>query len=154
MTKELLHKIGELSVKMRYYKAIQEAEAGLEDLKDRELVLLELLGSKGPMNIAELRTYVYPEVRQSTISGDVKKFRTMGLVEKRFGVEDERVHLVELTPTGIDKVKQIKAKRIERLSLLDEAIGNDPDVLPILNDVVDRCIKRVDQELRLAKSGR
>lgn len=146
MKKEILAAIGQLSVKMRLLKAVQSANSAAAELKDREILILELLASQGAMNVTELCKF-FPGVAQSTISNDIKNLRiSKGFVAKRFGDQDERVHIVELTPEGSEKVDEIKEQRIQLYIPLQEAIGGDESEIAILRRIVFAAIEKIDFE--------
>jgi len=147
MKKEILSIIGQLSVKMRILKAVQSANTEVGELKDREILILELLATQGAISVSELCRF-FPGVAQSTISNDIKNLRTSkGFIEKRFGDKDERVHMIELTPKGFEKVNEVKEKRIKLYIPLKDAIGEDKKEIALLRRIVTTAIKKVDNEL-------
>lgn len=109
----IMEKVGQLSVKMRLLKALQGAGSDVSELKDRELLILELVGSRGEITVGEIRRH-FPNLVPSTISADLKKLRTdLGFIKKKLGVKDERMHIVELSQKGCEKVKEIHQKRLQ-----------------------------------------
>ncbi len=55
--KELLQQIAELSVKMRFLKAFLEADSDTPQLKDREVLILHLLGERGELTLSRLHDF-------------------------------------------------------------------------------------------------
>lgn len=147
MKEEILSLIGRLSVKMRILKAVQSANTEAGELKDREVLILELLATQGVMSVSELCRFL-PGVAQSTISNDIKKLRTsMRFIEKRLGDQDERVHMIELTQKGYEKVSEIKEQRVKLYIPLKDAIGDDDKEIALLSRIVSSAIKKIDNEL-------
>lgn len=147
MIQELFNNIARLSIKMRIYRAVQTAGTETGELKDRELLILEILRMQGPMSMSDLLRY-FSGVRQSTLSTDVKRLRAeLDLVDMKVDKNDMRIHLIELSKKGEEKVKESQAQRAKTYHPLATAIGDDPDELALLNSVVERAIRLVDQEL-------
>ena len=154
MVEQLFTNIAKLGIKMRIYRAIQIADSDAGNLKDREILILELLKTQGPMSMGDLLRF-FPGVKQSTLSIDIKKLRTeLDLVDMTVDKKDMRIHLIELSEKGVDKVKEIQAQRAKSYIPLATAIGNDTDEIKLLNTVVDRATALVDEEInRFAESG-
>ena len=147
MVNQLFSNIAKLGIKMRIYRAIQIADSDAGALKDREILILELLKTQGSMSMTELSRF-FPGVKQSTLSTDIKKLRSeMDLIDMKVDKNDMRIHLIELSDKGFDKVKQIKSQRGKSYIPLAKAIGNDPDEIDLLNRVVNKAIDLVDQEI-------
>jgi DNA-binding MarR family transcriptional regulator len=148
MINELFTDIAKLGIKMRIYRAVQIADSDAGVLKDREILILELLKTQGSMSMTELSQF-FPGVKQSTLSTDIKKLRTeLDLIDMKVDKYDMRVHLIELSDLGLDKINEIKAQRAKSYIPLAKAIGNDPDEIELLNRVVSRAIALVDQEIK------
>lgn len=147
MIQNLFNNIAGLSIKMRIYRAIQAAGSETGELKDRELLILETLKIQGPMSMTELLRF-FPGIKQSTLSTDVKRLRSeLELVDMKVDRDDMRIHLIELSAKGDEKVKEAQAQRAKTYQPLAAAIGNNPDELSLLNRMVKRAIDLVDQEL-------
>ena len=147
MIQELFTNIARLSIKMRIYRAIQAAGSETGELKDRELLILEILKTQGSMSMSDLLRF-FPGVKQSTLSTDVKRLRAeLELVDMKVDRSDMRVHLIELSRKGDEKVGEIQAQRAKTYHPLATAIGDAPDELALLNSVVDRAIQLVDREI-------
>lgn len=154
MMEALFHNIARLSIKMRIYRAIQAAGTEAGELKDRELLILEILKMQGPMSMGDLLRF-FSGVKQSTLSTDVKRLRSeLELVDMRVDRNDMRIHLIELSPRGEEKVREIQAQRAKTYHPLAKAIGGEPGELALLNRVVERAIRLVDEEItQHAQSG-
>ncbi|MBS3756179.1 MAG: hypothetical protein KGY56_10830 [Desulfobacterales bacterium] len=154
MIQTLFTNIARLSIKMRIYRAVQAAQSETGELKDRELLILEILKTQGPMSMTDLLRF-FPGVKQSTLSTDVKRLRSqLELVDMKVDRNDMRIHLIELSEKGEEKVKEIQDQRAKTYQPLATAIGNEPDELALLNRVVERAIDLVDREVtRHAESG-
>lgn len=147
MINGLFTNIAKLGIKMRIYRAVQIADSDAGVLKDREILILELLKTQGSMSMTDLSQF-FPGVKQSTLSTDVKKLRTeLDLIDMKVDKHDMRIHLIELSDKGLEKINEIKAQRAKSYIPLAEAIGNDPDEIELLNKVVARAIALVDREI-------
>jgi DNA-binding MarR family transcriptional regulator len=99
------------------------------------------------MSMTDLSQF-FPGVKQSTLSTDIKKLRTeLDLIDMKVDKHDMRIHLIELSDKGLEKINEIKAQRAKSYIPLAEAIGNDPDEIALLNKVVARAISLVDREI-------
>lgn len=105
-----------------------------------------MLADKKEMSVNEV-CRCFKGVGKSTISMDIKLFRTKNWTQKRFSREDERVHILELTEQGKKKVAEIREHRMKGLSALMDAIGKKASVVKILNPVLDRAIDELDKVL-------
>lgn len=116
-------------------------------LKDREILILELLKTQGAMSMTELSNF-FPGVKQSTLSTDIKKLRTeLDFIDMKVDKNDMRIHLIELSEKGIDKINEIKAQRGKSYIPLAKAIGTNPDEIELVDKMVKRAISLVDQEI-------
>lgn len=147
MVNDLFDGIAKLSIKMRIFRAIQSADSEAGDLKDREVLILELLHTQGSMSMTDL-SHFFPGVKASTLSMDVKRLRTdLDLIDMTVSKSDMRVHLIELTDKGRKKVKEIKNQRAKSYLPLSAAIGNNAEDIRLLTQIVDRAIDQVDVEI-------
>jgi len=144
---QLFSNIAKLGIKMRVFRAIQIADTDAGALKDREILILELLKTQGSMNMTELSRF-FPGVKLSTLSTDIKKLRSeLDLIDMKVDKHDMRIHIIELSEKGFAKVQEILAQRAKTYIPLSKAIGDDPDELELLNRIVDRAIMLVDGEI-------
>ncbi|MDA8402618.1 MAG: hypothetical protein M0Z56_00255 [Desulfobacteraceae bacterium] len=147
MTRQLFTSIAKLGTKMRIYRAIQVADSEAGALKDREILILELLKSIGSMSMTDLWRF-FPGVKLSTLSTDIKKLRVdMELISMKEGKKDMRVHLIELSEKGVEKVREIKTQRAMSYIPLAKAIGKNPKEIELLDAIVNRAIALVEEEI-------
>ncbi|MEW6076791.1 MAG: MarR family winged helix-turn-helix transcriptional regulator [Thermodesulfobacteriota bacterium] len=147
MVNDLFNSIARLSIKMRIYRAIQMAENDADDLKEREVLILELLNIQGAMSMTEL-SHFFPGVKQSALSMDIKRLRSdLDLIDMSVSKTDMRVHLIELSGRGKKKVKEIKAQRAKSYLPLAAAIGQDPEHIHLLNQIVNKAVELVNIEI-------
>ncbi len=150
---DLAAQILQLSVKMRLLKARHGAGSSVSELKDRDVLILELLSERGSMSVTEL-CKSFRGIGQSTLSADVKRLRIeKGLVEKTLGREDERVRVISLTESGREKVNELGTQRRKTYAALMKGIGDDPDELEVLETIVERATREIEQELAALECG-
>jgi DNA-binding MarR family transcriptional regulator len=148
----LFTNIARLGIKMRIYRAIQSADSETGELKEREALILELLKIQGCMSMTQL-SHFFPGVNLSTLSMDVKRLRNLDLIDVKVDKHDMRIHLIELSDNGLDKVTEIRAQRAKSYIPLAAAIGKKPEDLDVLNRVVEKAIVLVEKEInRFAES--
>ena len=148
MAKNLLVGISQLSVKMRLLKAYYGAGSDAGELNDRQVLILEILANQGPMSVTDLAKR-FRGVAQSTISADMKALRLpgKGLVEIQLGQQDMRKHMVTLTESGQQKVKDIRHAQADTYAPLAEALPKDVEKAQVVEDVVNNAIRLVDEVL-------
>jgi len=143
----LFTNIARLSIKMRIYRAIQIADSDAGQLKDREILILELLRIQGSMSMTQL-SYFFPGLKLSTLSMDIKRLRVeLGLIHIKVDKNDMRIHLITLSEKGYGKVAGLRTQRGKSYVPLAEAIGKNPADLDILNRVVEKAIVLVENEI-------
>jgi DNA-binding MarR family transcriptional regulator len=96
------------------------AEAGL-DLDPVFLPLLVRLGAEGPANVVELAGRLGRD--HSTMSRQIARLETAGLVERVASETDGRVRNASVTPKGREAVAALSAARRR---LLDRALADWP----------------------------
>ena len=104
--------IYDMAFRVRLYIASKLYEdKRIQDLNDRETLLLELVGTKGSMSISEICNF-YPRVSSSTISTTITRlWKDKQLVEKKIFPENQRITTVNLTEKGQKVLEQIKKKQ-------------------------------------------
>ena len=104
--------IYDMAFRVRLYIASKLYEnKQIQDLNDRETLLLELVGTKGRMSISEIGNF-YPRVSSSTISTTITGlWKDKQLVEKKILPENQRITTVNLTEKGQEVLGQIKKKQ-------------------------------------------
>jgi DNA-binding MarR family transcriptional regulator len=146
MMDTLFANIARLGIKMRIFRAIQSADSQAGELKDREILILELLKIQGSMSMTQL-SHFFPGVNLSTLSMDVKRLRNLDLIDVKVDKNDMRIHLIELSDNGLEKVAEIRAQRAKSYIPLAAAIGKKPEDLQVLNKVVEKAIVLVEKEI-------
>ena len=82
---------------VRVSRLIYKTENKVEDLTDRETMMLELINMKPKMSISEISS-LYSSVSSSTISNTITKlWRTDKLVSKTINHANQRITNVSLT---------------------------------------------------------
>lgn len=144
---QFFNNVARLSIKMRIYRAIQSANSDTGDLRDREVLILELLNTQGPMSMTDLLRF-FPGIKQSTLSTDVKRLRSeLDLVDMTVDKNDMRIHRIELSPGGREKVAEIQQQRAQSYAPLATAIGDVPEEIDVINRIVENTIEMVDQKI-------
>jgi DNA-binding MarR family transcriptional regulator len=146
MMNTLFTNIARLGIKMRIFRAIQSANTEAGELKDRETLILELLKIQGSMSMTQL-SHFFPGVNLSTLSMDVKRLRNLDLIDVKVDKIDMRIHMIELSDNGFDKVAEIRAQRAKSYIPLAAAIGKNPKEMELLNRVVEKAIILVEKEI-------
>lgn len=92
----------DMAFRVRLYIASKlSEEKRLNDLSERETLILELIGAKGRMSIARIGNF-YPKVSNSTISTTITKlWKDKKLVDKKILPENQRITTVNLTEIGM-----------------------------------------------------
>ena len=152
MPVELGKLIDDLSMRMRLMRAAQEGTSQTEDLSERDILLLELLNSRGRMAVSEISA-AYPNVSESTISTNITKlWKNRKLVSKTINPENQRMTFVDLTDKGKELLNVIKQQRGERLTMLFRAMEFSDEERAMMERVVARAIEFFDEYLGLTKS--
>lgn len=149
--RDLTKLIDEISLRMRLFKAAEEAGTPLDDLTDREVLILELLNERGKLNISEIAA-AFSRVATSTISVTITKlWRGKGLVVKAIDPGNQRATTVELSAKGVAAVAAIKKGRAERYRELVQALGIEAKEHELLKSIIARAVEHFDQRLDLTK---
>lgn len=144
---ELEQLIDEISVRMRLLRAAEEADTSLEELSEREVLILELLNERGKITISDVAN-AFARVAPSTISITLTKlWRDKGLVSKAIDPENQRVTTVELSGKGIEMVEQIKRGRAERYRILMKALGMNDHESEVLKSIISRAVRYMDKKM-------
>ena len=102
--------IYDMAFRVRLYIASKFSDdKRLNDLSEREALLLELVGTMGSLSISEIGNF-YPKVSNSTISTTITKlWKDRKLVDKKILPENQRITTVNLTEKGrmvLDKIRK------------------------------------------------
>jgi len=137
---ELAELIDAINLQMRLLRAAEEADTSLEELTERESLMLELLNERGKMTISDVASS-FARVAPSTVSITLTRlWRDKGLISKAIDPSNQRVTMVELTDKGIRTVEQIKRGRAERFRILIEALGLNEQEHKALKSIIARAI--------------
>jgi DNA-binding MarR family transcriptional regulator len=142
--------IYDMAFRVRLYIASSlSEEKRIHDLSDREALLLELIGTKGSMNISEISNF-YPRVSNSTISTTITKlWKEKKLVDKNILPDNQRITTVSLTAKGRETLEQIVLNQSDIFKTVTTSLGltdehNDP-----FYKILERSIGFFDELLEL-----
>jgi DNA-binding MarR family transcriptional regulator len=127
-------------------------EKRVNDLSDREAMLLELIGTRGNMSISEISNF-YPKVSNSTISTTITRlWKEKKLVDKHILPENQRITTVSLNDRGRAILEQIKQKQSDVFTTVAESLGLDAEQNESFHQILESSIGFFDDllELRLA----
>jgi len=113
-----------MAFRVRLYIASTLAdEKRINDLSERETLLLQLVGATGRMSISEICNY-YPRVSNSTISTTITKlWKEKKLVDKNILPENQRITTVNLTEKGQKVLAEIKKKQSDVFNTVTTSLG-------------------------------
>lgn len=146
-TTEML--IYEMSLRVRLYMASKELERRVEDLTERESLLIELLGLKEEMSISEIAN-LYASVSNSTISTTITKlWKDKKLVDKKILPENQRITVVSLTEKGKKVLEEIKKRQSVVFKTVAKSLGLSQEENVYFRDILENAIKFFDENLGL-----
>ena len=121
MTESMIY---DMAFRVRLYIASTLAdEKRINDLSERETLLLQLIGATGRMSISEICNY-YPRVSNSTISTTITKlWKEKKLVDKNILPENQRITTVSLTEKGQKVLQEIKKKQSDVFNTVTTSLG-------------------------------
>ena len=124
MTEVTESMIYDMAFRVRLYIASKLAdEKRINDLSERETLLLQLIGATGRMSISEISNY-YPRVSNSTISTTITKlWKEKKLVDKNILPENQRITTVSLTEKGQKVLAEIKKKQSDVFNTVTTSLG-------------------------------
>jgi DNA-binding MarR family transcriptional regulator len=124
MTEVTESMIYDMAFRVRLYIASKLAdEKRINDLSERETLLLQLVGATGRMSISEICNY-YPRVSNSTISTTITKlWKEKKLVDKTILPENQRITTVNLTEKGEKVLAEIKKKQSDVFNTVTTSLG-------------------------------
>ena len=142
--------IYEMAFRVRLYIASRlSAEKRINDLSDREALLLELIGTKGSMSISEICSF-YPKVSSSTISTTITKlWKEKKLVDKTILPENQRITTVKLTDEGQKVLSQIKQNQTAVFNTVAKSLGLSPKQSESFHKILESSIGFFDELLEL-----
>ena len=146
-TTEML--IYEMSLRVRLYIASKELERRVQDLTERESLLIELLGLKEAMSISEIGN-LYASVSSSTISTTITKlWKDKKLVDKNILPENQRITVVSLTEKGKKVLEEIKKRQSVVFKTVAKSLGLSQEENVYFRDILENAIKFFDEDLGL-----
>ena len=121
MTESMIY---DMAFRVRLYIASKLAdEKRINDLSERETLLLQLVGTTGRMSISEICNF-YPRVSSSTISTTITKlWKEKKLVDKNILPENQRITTVNLTAKGQKVLEEIKKKQSDVFNTVTTSLG-------------------------------
>lgn len=141
--------IHELSLRMRLIRFMQDEKELLEELSERDNLLLQLLAENGTMTVSEIAA-AYPTVSESTISTSLTKlWRDKGMISKTISPENQRITLVELTDKGRDALAEVMKSRGRSYNALFHAIQVTDNERDVLIRICQRAVQYMDEHLGL-----
>ena len=140
----------DMAFRVRLYIASKLSEdKKIDNLSEREALLLELIGTKGSMSISEIGNF-YPRVSGSTISTTITRlWKDKKLVDKNILPENQRITTVSLTDRGRDVLNQIKQKQSDVFSTVTNSLGLSPELDRSFKEILENAIGYFDEKLGL-----
>jgi DNA-binding MarR family transcriptional regulator len=128
---------------------MQEQKEMVEQLSERDILLLQLIAERGKMTVSEIAA-AYPTVSESTISTTLTKlWRERGLVSKTISPENQRITHVELTDKGQKALEEVMKNRGASYNALFHAIQVTDDEREVLIRICHRAVEYMDEHLGL-----
>ena len=121
MTESMIY---DMAFRVRLYIASRLADGNrINELTERETLILQLIGTTGKMSISEICNF-YPRVSSSTISTTITKlWKEKKLVDKNILPENQRITTVNLTEKGQKALKEIKKKQSDVFNTVTTSLG-------------------------------
>jgi len=142
--------IYEMAFRVRLYIASKLSEdKRLNDLSEREALLLELVGTVGCLSISEIGNF-YPKVSSSTISTTITKlWKDKKLVDKRILPENQRITTVNLTEKGRSVLEQIKQNQSDVFKTVATSLGLSVKQSESFQHILEHAIGQFNEMLGL-----
>ena len=124
MTEVTESMIYDMAFRVRLYIASKLADGNrINDLTERETLILQLIGTTGRMSISEICNY-YPRVSNSTIPTTITKlWKEKKLVDKNILPENQRITTVNLTEKGQKVLEEIKKSQSGVFNTVTTSLG-------------------------------
>ena len=121
MTESMIY---DMAFRVRLYIASRLADGNrINELTERETLILQLIGTTGRMSISEICNF-YPRVSSSTISTTITKlWKEKKLVDKNILPENQRITTVNLTEKGQKVLAEIKKKQSDVFNTVTTSLG-------------------------------
>jgi len=142
--------IYEMAFRVRLYIASKLSEdKRLNDLSEREALLLELVGTVGCLSISEIGNF-YPKVSSSTISTTITKlWKDKKLVDKRILPENQRITTVNLTEKGRSVLERIKQNQSDVFKTVATSLGLSVKQSEPFQHILEHAIGQFNEMLGL-----
>jgi DNA-binding MarR family transcriptional regulator len=142
--------IYEMAFRVRLYIASKFSEdRRLNDLSEREALLLELVGTMGSLSISEIGNF-YPKVSSSTISTTITRlWKDKKLVDKRILPENQRITTVNLTEKGRSVLEQIKQNQSDVFKTVTTSLGLSVKQSESFQNILEHAIGQFNEMLGL-----
>ena len=142
--------IYEMAFRVRLYIASKLSEdKRLNDLSEREALLLELVGTVGCLSISEIGNF-YPKVSSSTISTTITKlWKDKKLVDKKILPENQRITTVNLTEKGRSVLERIKQNQSDVFKTVAASLGLSVKQNESFQHILEHAIGQFNEMLGL-----
>ena len=147
MTESMIY---EMAFRVRLYIASKLADGKqINNLTERETLILQLVGTTGRMSISEISNF-YPRVSSSTISTTITKlWKEKKLVDKNILPENQRITTVNLTDKGQEVLEEIKKSQSDVFNTVTTSLGLSADQNESFQMVLESAIGFFDDMLGL-----
>jgi len=147
MTESMIY---DMAFRVRLYIASKLADGNrINDLTERETLILQLIGTTGRMSISEICNF-YPRVSSSTISTTITKlWKEKKLVDKNILPENQRITTVNLTDKGQKVLEEIKKSQSDVFNTVTTSLGLSADQNESFQTVLKSAIGFFDDMLGL-----
>ncbi len=147
MTESMIY---DMAFRIRLYIASKLADGKqINNLTERETLILQLVGTTGRMSISEICNF-YPRVSSSTISTTITKlWKEKKLVDKNILPENQRITTVNLTDKGQEVLEEIKKSQSDVFNTVTTSLGLSADQNESFQMVLESAIGFFDDMLGL-----
>jgi DNA-binding MarR family transcriptional regulator len=147
MTESMIY---DMAFRVRLYIASKLADGKqINNLTERETLILQLVGTTGRMSISEISNF-YPRVSSSTISTTITKlWKEKELVDKNILPENQRITTVNLTDKGQEVLEEIKKSQSDVFNTVTTSLGLSADQNESFQMVLKSAIGFFDDMLGL-----
>jgi DNA-binding MarR family transcriptional regulator len=142
--------IYDMAFRIRLYIASKfSQEKRVDDLSERETLILELIATKGSMSISEIGNF-YPKVSSSTISTTITKmWKDKQLVDKKILPVNQRITTVNLTEKGRNVLDEIKKTQTDVYTTVTTSLALSAEQNESFQQILENAIGFFDEMLGL-----
>ncbi len=142
--------IYDMALRVRLYLASKlSEETRFKDLSAREVLILELTGTRGSMSISEIGNF-YPKVSSSAISTTITRlWKDKKMVKKKIHPENQRITTVDLTAKGRQVLEQIKKNQSDVFNTVTTSLGLSLEESESFQVILEHAIGYFDELLGL-----